>query len=50
MFSLLYRDLRVISGFDFDRLIPCHGEVIESGAKAVFNKNFAWYLEEKHED
>jgi hypothetical protein len=48
--SLLRRDLKVVSGFDFDRLIPCHGEVIETGAKAIFDNNFEWYLEEQHED
>ncbi|KAI1343606.1 hypothetical protein F5Y15DRAFT_237464 [Xylariaceae sp. FL0016] len=33
-----------IDGWDWDILIPCHGETIESGAKAVFRKIFEWHL------
>ncbi|KGY15263.1 hypothetical protein PABG_11847 [Paracoccidioides brasiliensis Pb03] len=34
-----------IEGWDFDRIIPCHGDVIESGGKAVFCNLFEWHLE-----
>lgn len=34
-----------INGWDFDRMIPCHGDVIETGAKGVFQKIFEWHLE-----
>ncbi|KAJ5689496.1 hypothetical protein N7462_003888 [Penicillium macrosclerotiorum] len=36
--------------WDFDRLIPCHGDVIETDAKAVFQNVMAWFLqdEKKH--
>lgn len=40
------RDARIVSGWDFDRLIPCHGEVVETGAKKMWNDHYAWYLEE----
>lgn len=34
-----------ISGWDFDRIIPCHGDVIETGGKGVFQKLFEWQLD-----
>ncbi|KAI9762025.1 MAG: hypothetical protein M4579_000661 [Chaenotheca gracillima] len=33
-----------IAKWDFDRIIPCHGDVIETGAKGIFQKVFAWHL------
>jgi len=33
-----------INSWDFDRLIPCHGDTIETGAKAVFQKVLGWHL------
>ncbi|KAI9811791.1 MAG: hypothetical protein M1832_000685 [Thelocarpon impressellum] len=33
-----------IAKWDFDRIIPCHGDVIETGGKDVFKKVFAWHL------
>lgn len=36
--------LQRIHFWDFDRIIPCHGDVIESGAKDVFCTIFEWYL------
>lgn len=42
--------MKRIAGWDFDRLIPCHGDVIETGAKGVFQDVMAWFLrdERKH--
>lgn len=34
-----------IAKWDFDMLIPCHGDVIEHGAKGVFEKMFEWHLQ-----
>ena len=31
--------------WDFDRVIPCHGDVIESGGKGIFEKIMQWHLE-----
>ncbi len=39
--------LRVIDSWDFDTVIPCHGELIEKTAKATFRKLYAWHLETK---
>lgn len=34
-----------IASWDFDRIIPCHGDVIESGGKGIFKKVFEWHLQ-----
>lgn len=34
-----------ISRWDFDRVIPCHGDVIEEGGKAVFRRIMQWHLD-----
>ncbi|KAJ9293987.1 hypothetical protein DTO271G3_7363 [Paecilomyces variotii] len=40
-----YREsIRRIDQWDFDRLIPCHGDVIETGAKGVFRNVMEWFL------
>ncbi|RAH71663.1 putative nuclear protein Qri2/Nse4 [Aspergillus aculeatinus CBS 121060] len=36
-----------IDKWDFNRLIPCHGDVIESGAKGVFRTVMEWFLEDR---
>lgn len=33
-----------ISKWDFDRIIPCHGDVIETGGKSVFQKIMEWNI------
>ena len=33
-----------INRWDFDRMIPCHGDVIDTGAKTVFQKIMEWHL------
>lgn len=33
-----------IAGWHFDRIIPCHGDVIETGGKGIFKKVFEWHL------
>jgi len=35
---------KVVDAWSFDRIIPCHGDVIETGGKDVFRRMFAWYL------
>lgn len=39
--------VRRIEAWDWDRVVPCHGEVIESGGKGVFRKVFEWFLNAK---
>ncbi|KAK2748901.1 hypothetical protein FQN57_007184 [Myotisia sp. PD_48] len=33
-----------IYGWDFDRMIPCHGDTVENGAKQQFRSLFEWFL------
>ncbi|KAF2205285.1 hypothetical protein GQ43DRAFT_460096 [Delitschia confertaspora ATCC 74209] len=39
------KSVAVITSWDFDRMIPCHGDVVETGAKGIFQKIMAWHLE-----
>ncbi|KAK5713519.1 hypothetical protein LTR15_011219 [Elasticomyces elasticus] len=34
-----------INQWDFERIVPCHGDVIEKGGKGVFEKVFGWHLD-----
>jgi hypothetical protein len=36
-----------INRWDFQRLIPCHGDVIEEDGKGIFGKVMAWHLNGK---
>jgi hypothetical protein len=37
--------LERINSRDFDRLVPCHRDIIDTGAKEVFRHAFDWFLE-----
>jgi hypothetical protein len=39
------REVSRISGWKFDKIIPCHGDVIEAGGKGIFDKVMQWHLE-----
>lgn len=44
-----YNDsLKTIEQWDFDTIIPCHGDVVEGHGKDVFRKVFNWHLDTKH--
>jgi hypothetical protein len=34
-----------IQKWDFQRIVPCHGDVIEGNGKSIFEKVFAWHLD-----
>lgn len=36
--------MKKIDSWDFDRIIPCHGDVIETGGKGIFQKVMQWHL------
>jgi len=38
------QSIKKISGWDFERIIPCHGDVIEENGQEVWKKMFAWNL------
>lgn len=37
--------VRRINSWDWDAIVPCHGDVIEQGGKGVFRKVFEWHLQ-----
>ncbi|PSR84033.1 hypothetical protein PHLCEN_2v5545 [Hermanssonia centrifuga] len=39
------RDAKTVAGWDFERIIPCHGDVIEKNGKAAWMEAYKWYLE-----
>ncbi|KAF2155729.1 hypothetical protein K461DRAFT_318423 [Myriangium duriaei CBS 260.36] len=39
------KSVSIIDGWDFKRIIPCHGDVIEDNGKDVFRKVFEWHLQ-----
>ncbi|PPQ87570.1 hypothetical protein CVT25_005826 [Psilocybe cyanescens] len=38
------RDAKTVSGWDFDRIIPCHGDVIETNGKKAWNDVYKSFL------
>ena len=41
------RSVSEIEAWDFDRIIPCHGDVVESDGKNLFRTLFGWHLKGK---
>jgi hypothetical protein len=39
------RSVAKVDKWDFERIIPCHGDVIETGSKGIFQKIMAWHLD-----
>jgi len=39
------RSMARIEKWDFDRIIPTHGDVIETDGKSIFRKIFEWHLQ-----
>jgi len=39
------RDVKVVSEWDFDRIISCHGNVLQSGGKKYFNDLYKRFLQ-----
>ena len=42
--NAMKRDVKVVSDWKFDRLVPCHGDVMETGAKKWWNDLYARFL------
>ncbi|KAH6630306.1 beta-lactamase-like protein [Chaetomium sp. MPI-SDFR-AT-0129] len=38
------KSVKRIAGWDFETVVPCHGETIVGGGKGVFEKVFSWHL------
>lgn len=39
------KSVQRISNWNFDRIIPCHGDVIETGGKELFDRMFRFHLD-----
>jgi len=39
------RDARIVAGWDFDRIIPCHGDVIETNGKEAWRALYKDFLQ-----
>ncbi|XHG00109.1 hypothetical protein AWENTII_003578 [Aspergillus wentii] len=39
--------MKRIDKWEFNRIIPCHGDIIESGGKGVFRTVMEWFLDSK---
>jgi hypothetical protein len=39
------RDVKTVADWDFQRIIPCHGDVIETGAKQAWLDAYKVYLD-----
>jgi len=42
--AAMTRDAQTVASWDFDRIIPCHGNVIETGGKQAWTDAYQWYL------
>ena len=38
------KSVRRINSWNFDRIVPCHGDVIEQNAKGIFQNVMEWHL------
>jgi len=41
------RDATTVAGWDFDRIIMCHGDVIETGGNKAWREAYTWYIDGK---
>ncbi|KAI1788068.1 hypothetical protein LXA43DRAFT_668296 [Ganoderma leucocontextum] len=39
------RDVKTVAAWDFERIIPCHGDVIEKDGKSAWTEAYKWYLD-----
>ena len=42
---MMRRDVKRVAEWDVRRIIPCHGDVIEEGAKEAWVETHRWFLE-----
>jgi len=43
--AAMKRDAKTVAGWDFTRIIPCHGDVIEEKGKEAWREAYKWFLE-----
>ncbi|KAG9051591.1 hypothetical protein FS837_004101 [Tulasnella sp. UAMH 9824] len=39
------RDAKTVAGWDFNKIIPCHGDVIEKDGDKAWREAYKWYLD-----
>nr|VWP00474.1 Multicopper oxidase [Ganoderma boninense] len=39
------RDVKSVAAWDFERIIPCHGDVIEKDGKSAWMEAYKWYFD-----
>ena len=44
-YELMRRDVKRVVEWDFQRIIPCHGDVIEGTGKEAWVETHRWFLE-----
>ena len=44
IYRAMKRDAKVVANWDIERIIPCHGDVIEHDAKTAWAEAYKYYL------
>lgn len=44
-YALMRRDAKRVAEWDIERIVPCHGDVIENGGNAAWTSAYEWYLQ-----
>ena len=44
-YELVRRDAKKVAEWEIDRVVPCHGDVIEEGGREVWKEAYKWFLE-----
>lgn len=45
--SLMRRDAKRVAEWDIERIIPCHGDVLDQGGNEAWASTYEWFLEDK---
>lgn len=43
-YSLVRRDAKAVAEWEIQRIIPCHGDVIEGGGNEMWQEAYKWFL------
>lgn len=43
-YSLMRRDVKRVAELDIERIIPCHGDVINEGGLETWSSTYEWFL------
>jgi len=42
--SLIRRDAKRVAEWDIERIIPCHGDVLDGGGNEAWASTYEWFL------